>query len=109
MLAVIVHHSQFWPTVGRFFSVAAGLTGSAASGLGWLNRKKIQRIHVLVNGNLGDALKGIEAAAIELAKATAERDLARADLAKISTRITDKTPPVTVVTGNNPTEGTQGA
>lgn len=99
LAVMIVHHSQFWPTLGRLFSLLAATGGGIATVISTINRRKLQEIHVLVNGNLSKALKGVEAAAIELAKATAERDIARADLAKISTRKTDT---VTKVTGNPP-------
>lgn len=89
------HTSQLWPTIGRAGSALAAIGGGIGSILAWYNRRGQKELRVLVNGNLGAALSGIERAAVELAKATAERDIARADLAKVGTRTTDQTPAVT--------------
>lgn len=89
-IAVIKTPGTFWPTVSRAASTLAAIGGAVGSTLALLNRRRLQEVHVLVNGNMARSLSAVEAAAVELTKVSAERDRARADLSRIGVRAADQ-------------------
>ena len=72
--AVIVHHSQFWPTVGRTLSAMAAIGSAAATWLARRNSQHIQEVHVLVNGQLHGRIEELASVAATLKDMTQERD-----------------------------------
>lgn len=83
------HASQLWPTLGRVGSTLAAIGSAVAALLGARNHRKITEVRVLVNGNLATATREMAGAKAELARVLHDRDLARADLAKLGNRATD--------------------
>ena len=76
MLAVIHHTvSSGTDTITQIGVIAAAVASITASAVSWGNRKRLQEVHVLVNGNFSSMVE-------ELKTVTAQRDTARTKVDK---------------------------
>ena len=67
---VAQHVSTFWPDLTRVTSATAAIGGIVASITTLLNRRNIQRVHVLINGELHGKVAKLEQAADRLTAAS---------------------------------------
>jgi hypothetical protein len=88
------HTSQFWPTVSRVGTAIAAIAGTFAAGYSNYNAKRINSVHMLVNGGLDQKVTRMEAAAAKVEHAAETID-------PTATEIVTPTPALVTTDGHN--------